>query len=282
MKSTTDNVAKGRYGPSVRGMLDRNVSEPTRTMELVSAAEWEARVALAACYRLVAEYGMTDMVYNHITARVPDEPHHFLINAYGLHYTEITASNLHKINHKGEIVLRASGTHLGVNHAGFVIHGAIHRGRPDVNCVIHTHTRAGTAVSSLKCGLLPLSLQGMKYARNIGYHDCEGIVVGGEEEERLVKNLGEPDAMILRNHGLLVVGRTIPSAFNALFRLERACQVQVMALSCNTKLIMPSTEVLEATFDKMRPRTDKPNRNGDLAWPALLRKLDRIDPSYKN
>jgi len=153
--------------------------------------------------------------------------------------------------------------------------------RHDVDCVAHTHTPAGMAVSAMECGLLPLAQTSMRFV-HVAYHDFEGIADDVDERERLVRDLGDHEAMILRNHGLLVVGRTIPSAFNVLYRFERACEVQVMALSCNTKLTIPSTEILEKTFDKVKPRVDRPNRNGDLAWPALLRKLDRIDPSYRN
>jgi ribulose-5-phosphate 4-epimerase/fuculose-1-phosphate aldolase len=147
--------------------------------------------------------------------------------------------------------------------------------------VIHTHTAAGMAVSSLDCGLLPLNQTAMRFA-HCAYHDYEGVVLDLGEQARLAADLGDADLMILRNHGLLVVGRTVPATFNILYRMERACEVQVMALSCNTKLVYPPKDVLEATFDKVRPRPNLPNRNGDLAWPALLRKLDRIDPSYKN
>jgi ribulose-5-phosphate 4-epimerase/fuculose-1-phosphate aldolase len=153
--------------------------------------------------------------------------------------------------------------------------------RHDVDCVAHTHTPAGMAVSAMECGLLPLAQTSMRFL-HIGYHDFEGIADDVDERARLVRDLGDHEAMILRNHGLLVVGRTVPAAFNVLFRLERACQVQIMALSCNTKLTYPPKQVLEETYDKMRPHPNRPARNGDLAWPALLRKLDRTDPSYRN
>jgi ribulose-5-phosphate 4-epimerase/fuculose-1-phosphate aldolase len=247
--------------------------------EQVSAEEWQARVDLAACYRLTAMFGMTEMIANHISCRVPGEPHNFLINPYGMLYEEIDASCLIKVDHDGNTIFNVSD--YGVNAAGFVIHSAIHMARHDVDCVAHTHTPAGMAVSAMECGLLPLAQTSMRFV-HIAYHDFEGIADDIGERERLVADLGDHEAMILRNHGLLVVGRTIPAAFNALFRLERACEVQVMALSCNTKLTIPSSEILEKTFDKVKPRVDKPNRNGDLAWPALLRKLDRVDPSYRH
>jgi ribulose-5-phosphate 4-epimerase/fuculose-1-phosphate aldolase len=247
--------------------------------EQVSPEEWDARVNLAACYRLTALYGMTEMIANHISCRVPGHRDQFLINPYGLLYEEMDASCMIKVDVDGEVLFNA--TDYNVNTAGFVIHSAIHMAKHDIDCVAHTHTPAGMAVSAMECGLLPLAQTSMRFV-HIGYHDFEGVADDVGERERLVRDLGDHEVMILRNHGLLAVGRTIPAAFSALWRLERACQVQVMALSCNTKLILPSSEILEETFDKVRPRPDKPNRNGDLAWPALLRQLDRVDPSYRN
>jgi ribulose-5-phosphate 4-epimerase/fuculose-1-phosphate aldolase len=247
--------------------------------EQVTPEEWNARVNLAAAYRLVALYGYTEMIANHISGRVPGHHDQFLINPYGMLYEEIDASCLIKVDVDGNTLFNQ--TDYNVNVAGFVIHSAIHMARHDVDCVAHTHTPAGMAVSAMECGLLPLAQTSMRFV-HIGYHDFEGIADDLGERERLVRDLGEHEAMVLRNHGLLVVGRTVPAAFNLLYRMERACEVQVMALSCNTKLITPSTEILEKTFDKVKPRLDKPNRNGDLAWPALLRKLDRVDPSYRD
>jgi ribulose-5-phosphate 4-epimerase/fuculose-1-phosphate aldolase len=247
--------------------------------EQVSPEEWNARVNLAAAYRLVALYGYTEMIANHISSRVPGHNDQFLINPYGMLYEEIDASCLIKVDVDGNTLFNQ--TDYNVNVAGFVIHSAIHMARHDVDCVAHTHTPAGMAVSAMECGLLPLAQTSMRFV-HIGYHDFEGIADDLGERERLVRDLGEHEAMVLRNHGLLVVGRTVPAAFNLLYRMERACEVQVMALSCNTKLTIPSTEILEKTFDKVKPRLDKPNRNGDLAWPALLRKLDRIDSSYRH
>ena len=245
----------------------------------VSAEEWKTRVDLAACYRLTAMYGMTEMIANHISCRVPGHNDQFLINPYGMLYEEIDASCLIKVDVEGNTLFNASD--YNVNVAGFVIHSAIHMAKHDVDCVAHTHTPAGMAVSAMECGLLPLAQTSMRFL-HIAYHNFEGIADDPEERERLVADLGQHEAMVLRNHGLLVVGRTVPAAFNVLYRLERACEVQVMALSCNTKLVYPPQDVLEATFDKVKPRVDRPNRNGDLAWPALLRKLDRTDPSYRN
>jgi ribulose-5-phosphate 4-epimerase/fuculose-1-phosphate aldolase len=247
--------------------------------EQVSAEEWQSRVDLAACYRLTAMYGMTEMIANHISCRVPGSHDHFLLNPYGMLYEEIDASSLIKVDLDGNTLFNASD--YSVNVAGFVIHSAIHMGRPDVDCVAHTHTQAGMAVSAMECGLLPLAQTSMRFL-HIAYHDFEGIADDVGERERLVNDLGNHEAMILRNHGLLVVGSSIPAAFNTLFRMERACEVQVMALSCNTKLVYPPAKVLEDTYDRMKPRADRPNLNGELAWPALLRKLDRVDPSYRD
>src|SRR3982075_2849244 len=247
--------------------------------EQVSAEEWQARVNLAAAYRLTALYGYTEMIANHISCRAPGTHDQFLINPYGMLYEEIDASCLIKVDVEGNTIFNASD--YGVNAAGFVIHSAIHMAKPEMDCVAHTHTPAGMAVSAMECGLLPLAQTSMRVLY-IAHHDFEGIADDVDERERLVRDLGEHEAMVLRNHGLLVVGRTIPATFNLLYRMERACEVQVMALSCNTRLVYPPDDVLEKTFDKVKPRAELPNRNGELAWPALLRKLDRVDTSYRN
>ena len=247
--------------------------------EQVSAEEWQARVDLAACYRLVALYGYTEGIANHISARVPGSHDQFLINPYGMLYEEIDASSLVKIDVDGNVLFNA--TDYPINTAGFVIHSAVHMARHDVDCVAHTHTPAGMAVSAMECGLLPLAQTSMCFV-HIGYHDYEGIADDVGERERLVQHLGDHEAMILRNHGLLVVGGSVPAAFSVLYRLERPCEVQVMAMAANTKLVMPSQEILEETYNKMRPKPQASNRSGSLAWPALLRKLDRVDTSYRN
>ncbi len=242
----------------------------------VGREEWECRVALAACYRLVALYGMTDMIANHISACVPGEPGRFLINAYGLLYTEITASNLLKVDLAGNIVSKPD-LDYGMNLTGFVIHSAIHEGRPDVDCVIHTHTPAGMAVSALKCGLLPITQTATRFAR-VAYHDFQGISIDLGERTSLVEDLGDAEVMILRNHGLLAVGPSIPEAFNSIYRLELACRAQVAAMSCNTELVMPSPEVVARANAQWKP--DVTRRYGMLEWPAMLRQLDSIDRSY--
>ena len=244
----------------------------------VSPEEWQARVDLAACYRLVALWDMTDMIANHISVRVPGEPNHFLINAYGLLYEEITASNLIKIDLDGNIVDKPDFDY-GVNRAGFVIHSAIHRAREDAHCIIHTHTPVGMAVSSMECGFLPMTQTAMRFTR-VGYHAYEGVAVNLEEQERLVADLGDADLMVLRNHGLLVVGPTIPQAFSNIYRAELACKAQVMAMSASTKLVLPSPEVIAHTNHLYRPEVRRPF--GMLEWPALRRKLDRIDPTYQD
>ena len=223
-------------------------SRPVR--EQVSAAEWQVRVDLAACYRLVNHYGMDEMIANHISVRVPGEEGTFLLNPYGLLYDQMTASCFVKVNDAGEVLFDPTG--LGCNKAGFVIHSAVHMARHDVDCVIHTHSLAGMAVPALNL----------------------------DERARLVDHLGEREVMILRNHGLLVTGTSIAEAFNNLFRLERACQLQVMALSCNTELHMPAPEAVAETNRLFKPTGMR--RRGVLEWPALLKRLDRIDPSYRD
>jgi ribulose-5-phosphate 4-epimerase/fuculose-1-phosphate aldolase len=209
----------------------------------VSAQEWQARVDLAACYRLVDKYGMTDLIYNHITARMPGSNDHLLINLYGMLYKEITASSLVKIDVEGEIIWKPEADY-GINKSGYVIHGAIHKARPDVACVLHTHTRAGIAVSAMKCGLLPLSQTAIRFVGHIGYHDYEGPAVDLDERERIVSDLGPHDALVMRNHGLLTCGATIQQAFNTMYQLELSCRSQVDAMAARSELVMPGENVL--------------------------------------
>lgn len=252
--------------------------------QAVGPAEWAARVDLAGCYRLVAHYGMADMAANHVSLAVPGEEGAFLINAYGMLYEEITASSLHKIDLDGNVLLEArfrglpEGIGYGVNRAGFVIHAAIHRARPEYACVIHTHTWAGMAVSSLECGLLALNQTSMRFAK-IGYHDYQGVALDLAEQESLLADLGDANALILRNHGLLTVGRTIGEAFNAMHRLELSCRAQLAAMACNAKLSRVPEAIVEATWRNYQPGTRRPY--GVLEWPALLRQMDRLDPSYR-
>ncbi len=245
-----------------------------------SAIEWQARVDLAACYRLVAIYGMSDMMANHISARVPDEDGAFLINAYGMMYEEITASSLIKIDHDGSIISKPDFGDLnyGVNKAGYVIHSAVHEARPEVACVIHTHSWASMAVSALECGLLPITQTGMRFLK-VGYHDYQGVVLDLAEQASLVRDLGMGEALMLRNHGALTVGRSIGEAFNWMHRIELACHAQLAAMACNTPLVKVAQPILEDTWNNYQPSTRRPY--GLMEWPALLRKLDRMDPSYK-
>lgn len=247
----------------------------------VSEAEWQARVDLAACYRLVDLYGMADMMANHISARIPGEEGSFLINAYGMMYEEITASSLLKVDHHGNILTKPDFGDLGygLNRAGSVIHSAVHAARPEVACVIHTHSWASMAVSSLECGLLPLTQTAMRFLK-VTYHDYEGVVLNESEQESLVRDLGNGEAMILRNHGALTVGRSIGEAFNWMHRLELSCRAQIGAMSCNSPLAKVTPEVLEDTWNQYQPGTRRPY--GLMEWPGLLRKLDRLDPSFRN
>lgn len=246
--------------------------------ERVSDAEWETRVNLAAAYRLVAKYGMSDLIYNHITARVPGEDDRFLINQYGLLYAEMTASSFYKIDLHGNVVLAPDGDY-GINEAGYVIHSAIHGARHDVESVIHTHTRAGGAVSAMACGLLPLTQHAMRFYGKIGYHDYEGPAVDLAERARLIADLGSNDALILRNHGLVTCGRTIAEAFNLMYWLEMACKSQVDAMAARTELTLPSAEVAEHTAKLYAPGVRR--TYGEMEWGAMIRQLDRDDPSYR-
>ncbi len=241
----------------------------------VSEEEWQTRVELAACYRLVDLYGMTDLIYNHITACIPGTDH-LLINLYGLLYKEITASSLVKIDVEGNI-LHKPDTDYGINKSGYVIHGAIHKARADVRCVIHTHTRAGIAVSAMKCGLLPMSQTSIRFNNHIGYHAYEGPAVDIEERIRLVADLGNHDAMILKNHGLLTCGATIQQAFNTMYQLETACRAQVDAMASRAELDIPSEAVLEHTAHLYQPTTRRPY--GILEWPAMIRYLEASSQS---
>ena len=252
--------------------LDQKNARPAH----ISAEEWDTRITLAACYRLVHHYRWTDLIYTHISARVPGKEEHFLINPLGWMYDEICASNLVKIDLDGKNV---DGTTTRVNQAGFVIHSAVHSARPDVQCVIHTHTAAGIAVSMMKCGLLPLSQHAQFFYGAVAYHGYEGIALDTDERQRLIADLGDKPVMILHNHGLLVTGETIPLAFSNLHTLERACAAQVLAMNSKQELVFPPEEV----SIKTRKQASGAASSLQLAeWPALLRLVDRIDPSYKN
>jgi ribulose-5-phosphate 4-epimerase/fuculose-1-phosphate aldolase len=246
----------------------------------VSAAEWEARVDCACAYRLVRHYGMDDMIYNHISARVPGTEE-FLLNPFGLLYEEICASSLIKVSLEGEVLWQPEwpkGLNYTFNLAGFVIHGAIHQARADVSCIIHTHSLAGMAVASLERGLLPMTQTAMRFSK-VAYHDYEGVVLEMDERKRLIANLGDADIMLLRNHGLLAVGKSVAEAFNNMYRLERACRSQLLAQSASDRMILPPAAVIEKTNELYRPEVRRPM--GVLEWPAMRRLADRLDPSYK-
>ena len=236
----------------------------------VSSDEWQARLDLAACYRLIDSFGMTDLIYNHITLRIPGTEY-LLINLYGLLYKEITASSLVKIDVEGNIIAKPD-TSYGINQSGYVIHGAIHKARPDVKCVIHTHTRAGLAVASMACGLLPLTQTSMRFVGHLARHAYEGPAIDLAERERLVHDLGAHDAMILDNHGLLTCGASAGAAFNLMYQLEMSCQAQVDAMAARTELSVPGRAVLDKTANLYQPGTRRPY--GVLEWHAMLRLLD--------
>lgn len=245
-----------------------------------SEAEWTVRRDLAACYRLIDHFGWTDLIYNHITARVPGEGHHILINPYGLHYEEVKASNLVKIDLEGN---KIEPSDYGINPAGYTIHSAIHGAREDVVCVVHTHSRFGVAVSCLEEGFLPMTQGGLQFYNRIAYHDYEGIALDLDERSRLVADLGDKNAMILRNHGLLTCGRSIAEAFSRMFYLEQACQVQIDTLSAGRKLNRLSGQVCEHTAQQWDTGECTTEDDGEKReWAAMLRLLDRRDPSYRD
>ena len=244
----------------------------------ISDAEWQVRTDLAACYRLVARHGMSDLIYNHITAKVPGQSGQFLINPFGLLYDEITASCFYTLDWDGQIV-RQPDTEFGINRAGFLIHSAIHKARPDLSCVMHTHTRAGMAVSAMKEGLLPLTQTAMRFYKAIGYHDYEVPTADVSERERIAADLGPHSAMIMRNHGLIACGRSVQDTWNLMYWLETACQVQVDVLGSGMTPQLPTHEL--ATQMAQRYAPDGAINFAPMEWPALLRQLDRADPTYK-
>ena len=245
--------------------------------EQVSAEEWQARLDLAAAYRLVAHYGWDDLVFTHISVRVPGPEHHFLINPYGMMFDEITASSLVKIDLNGQVVMESP---YSINPAGFTIHSAVHAAREDALCVMHLHTTAGIAISAQKSGLLPISQHSLFPLSSIGYHDYEGLALNEEEKPRLVADLGENTHLILRNHGLLTVGSSTGDAFLAMYNLQRSCEIQLLAQSGGRELTSISRPIIEGIAAQAKVVTK--GLGGGLVWPGLLRKLDRIDPSYRD
>ena len=242
----------------------------------VGDVEWQLRVDLAACYRLVAHFGWDDLVFTHISARVPGPEHHFLINPYGMLFDEITASSLIKIDLDARKVLDSPHE---INPAGFVIHSAIHAAREDAHCVLHTHSINGIAVSAQKGGVLPISQQSIFVLASLSYHDYEGVAVNAEEKPRLVRDLGDKIFLMLRNHGLLTVGATISDAFIAMYQFEAACMIQLRA-QAGGELIPIDRRIIDGAAKMVRTVTRGVGA-GALTWPGLLRKLDRIDPSFR-
>jgi ribulose-5-phosphate 4-epimerase/fuculose-1-phosphate aldolase len=243
----------------------------------VSEEEWKLRVDLAACYRLVALYGWDDLIFTHISARLPGTDHHFLINPYGMTFDEVTASSLVKIDLEGRKLMDSP---YEINPAGFTIHSAIHAARDDAKCVLHTHSLNGVAVSATKQGVLPISQQSVFVLASLGYHDYEGVALHEGEKPRLVRDLGDKSFLMLRNHGILTVGATIPDAFLLMYLFESACTIQIRAQSTHGELITVDPKIVAGAT--MMAKQVTRSAGGGLAWPGLLRKLDRIDRSYRD
>lgn len=252
-------------------MSNMQAAVPSMTPGM-SEVEWQTRVDLAACYRLAHQNRMSKVIWNHITARVPGTET-ILINRFGLRYDEITASNLIRIDLEGNVLDGADPAHL--NRSGFVIHAAVHLARPDLSCVMHTHSRGGQGVSALKCGLLPLCQEALMFYEDVGYHDFEGLADGEDEMERLARDLGTHNQMILRNHGLLTGGSTIAEAYWRMFHLELACGLQMDVLATGQDYVLPSPAACIKTREQY-----KRARPGIPEWPALLRSLEHTSPGY--
>lgn len=241
----------------------------------VSDEEWQLRCDLAACYRLVAAYGWSDLVFTHISVRLPGPEHHFLINPYGLMFDEITASSLIRIDADCNVIGESP---FPVNPAGFVIHSATHEAREDAQCVLHTHTRAGVAVSAQRDGVLPISQQSTFVLASLAYHDYEGVAFRPDEKPRLQADLGQANFLMLRNHGLLTCGRSIADAFLHMYVFESACQIQLAAQAGGSELIAVDPRIVAGVAEAMRVQTG--GLGGAFVWPALLRKAERLDPGY--
>ena len=252
-------------------------AKPTTIRDQVSEAEWQARVDLAAAYRLVAFYGWDDLIFTHISARIPGPEHHFLLNPYGMMFEEVTASSLVKIDLDGR---KVSDSPYFINPAGFTIHSAVHAAREDALCVMHLHTDYGIAVSAQENGLLPISQQAMFPLASLAYHNYEGLALNEAEKPRLVADLGDKKYMILRNHGLLTVGKSAAEAFLSMYILERACRIQILAQSGDGDLHCVPNDIIDLTAKQMSAVTV--GQGADLTWPGLLRKLDRIDSSFRD
>jgi len=242
-----------------------------------SKDEWQIRIDLAACYNIVAHYGWDDLIFTHISARIPGPEHHFLINPYGMMFEEMTASSLVKVDINGNKVLESE---YDINPAGFTIHSAVHAAREDALCVVHLHTKEGVAVSTQKAGLLPISQQSLFPLTNLSYHDYEGVALLEGEKPRLVADLGESNFMILRNHGLLTCAESIADAFISMYILQRACEVQLLAQSGGTELVKVNPNIVGGMQAAVKQVTK--SAGGMLAWPGILRKLDRLGAPYNS
>jgi ribulose-5-phosphate 4-epimerase/fuculose-1-phosphate aldolase len=252
-------------------------AKPSSIRDQVTAEEWHARVDLAAAYRLVALYGWDDLIFTHISARVPGGEHYFLLNPYGMMFEEVTASSLVKIDLEGRKVMESP---YAINPAGFTIHSAVHAAREDALCVMHLHTDYGIAVSAQKEGLRPISQQAMFPLASLAYHDYEGLALNEEEKPRLVSDLGNKNNLILRNHGLLTIGKTAAEAFLSMYILERACRIQILAQAGGGELHLVPEPIIGLTAKQLSAVTV--GQGAELTWPGLLRKLDRIDPTYRD
>ncbi len=261
------------------GLTDQGLAPAFRpaTATRFSEAEWQARVELAACYRLFAHLKITDLIYTHISSRVPGHHDQFLINAHGMLFDEITASSLVKVDVHGQVLDDTTG--LGINPGGFTIHSAVHSARRDVGCVMHTHTADGITVSCQQEGLLPLNQHSMRFTDRIAYHDYMGVHFTDDERQSLQRSIGDKQVMVLRNHGLLVAGPSVPQSFDLMYYLERACQLQVRLQSTGAPIIRPSRDVaLQVAKSFERPSRQSVTK----AWTALIRMLEREDPSYRS
>ncbi len=256
-----------------------SISRAAVTSNVVSPEERKARIDLAACYRLVARAGLDDLFATHISGRVPGAQEHFLINPYGLLFSQVTASNLVKVDIDGNIV---QDTPYSINPAGFVIHSAIHAARPDAMCIIHTHTVAGIAIACLQEGLWPLSQKSLRYHKRLAYHDYEGKADDLDERSRLVRDLGDKNALILRNHGLLTCGTTAMRAYHLMLNLEKSCRIQLEVMKSGGKPVGISTE-LQDHAARQHDRDDRAGENGRPdGWPALLALLDKLEPDFRD
>lgn len=245
--------------------------------DCVSHEEWDTRVNLAAAYRLVALFGWDDLVFTHISARIPGAEHHFLINPYGMMFDEITASSLVKVDLEGRKVMESPHD---TNPAGFIIHSCIHAAREDARCIMHVHSLNGSAVAAQRGGLLPISQKSIFVLASLGYHDYEGVALHPEEQPRLVRDLGDNNYLMLRNHGLLTIGKTPADAFLLMYQFETACSIQIRAQAGGQELVPIGDAILDGAVESARKVTH--GRGASLVWPGLLRKLNRIDPGYSD